>query len=85
MTLGEFRNCDTVLTIVPANVLMKPPTIEEVPAHRRVKPSAKSLQESVSFKDATAQNEMMRLRRPKPLTGHNLLVKTLGVQILDKT
>ena len=84
MTLQQFRQCDTTYTIIPDNVLMTPPIVEEVPVHRRARPSAKSLQESVSFKDATAQNEMMRLRRPKPLTGHNLLVKSLGVQILDK-
>lgn len=82
MSIEEFRGCEAVLMIMPPKMIMHCPVVEEIPQRLRNKPSAQQLQDSVSFKDATAQNDMLRLRRPKPLTSHNLLVKTMGVQIL---
>lgn len=82
MTIEEFRACTKEVMIMPPKLIVHRPVVEEIPARMRTKPTAKQLQESVSFKDATAQNDMLRLRRPKPLTSHNLLVRTMGVQIL---
>lgn len=84
MSLEDFRGADAVFTMVPPKMIMHPPAVEEVPVHRRPHATAKQLDQSVSFKDATAQNEMLRLRRCKPLTNHNLLVKSMGVSILNK-
>lgn len=83
MTLDEFRRCDKNMMILPQKMIMHRPVVEEIPSRLRERPSAQQLQDSVSFKDATAQNDMLRLRRPKPLTAHNLLVRTMGVQILQ--
>lgn len=82
MTIAEFRACQQNLMILPPKMIMHRPVVEEIPARLRDKPSTQQMQDSVSFKDATAQNDMLRLRRPKPLTSHNLLVRTMGVQIL---
>ena len=83
MGIEEFRACDANLMILPPKMIMHRPVVEEIPSRLRERPTAKQLQDSVSFKDATAQNDMLRLRRPKPLTAHNLLVRTMGVQILQ--
>lgn len=84
MTIEEFRGCDAVYDMVPPRMIMHPPRVEQVPIHRRPHVTVKQLDQSVSFHDATAQNEMLRLRRSKPLTNHNLLVKAMGVSILNK-
>lgn len=84
MSLDAFRGTDAVFTLVPPKMIMHPPAVEEVPLHRRPHATAKQLDQSVSFKDATAQNEMLRLRRYKPLSNHNLLVRQMGVHILNK-
>lgn len=82
MSIEEFRGCDKNLMVMPPKMIMHRPAVEEIPSRLRERPTAQQLQDTVSFKDATAQNDMLRLRRPKPLTSHNLLVKTMGVQIL---
>ena len=83
MSIEEFRVCDKNLMILPPKMIMHRPIIEEIPARLRQRPTPQQLQDSVSFKDATTQNDMLRLRRPKPLTSHNMLVRTMGVQILQ--
>lgn len=85
MSIEQFRGCRKTYTLIPQNVLMQPPVVEEVPAHRRPR-STKTLTDEVSYTDVMTQNEMVRssgLKRKKPLAKHNLLVKTLGVQILS--
>lgn len=82
MSIEEFRGCDASMLVMPPKMIMHRPVIEEIPARLRDRPTPQQLQDSVSFKDSTAQNDMLRLRRPKPLTSHNLLVRTMGVQIL---
>lgn len=82
MSIDEFRGNDRNLMILPAKMIMHRPVVEEIPARLRERPTTKQLQDTVSFQDATAQNDMLRLRRPKPLASHNLLVRTMGVQIL---
>lgn len=83
MSIEEFRACDKTLMILPPKMIMHRPVVEEIPDRLRQRPTQQQLQDSVSFKDATAQNDMLRLRRPKPLASHNLLVRTMGVQILQ--
>lgn len=83
LSIEEFRTCDKELVIPMPKMIMHRPVVEEVPIRLRERPSAQQLQDSISFKDTTAQNDMLRLRRPKPLTAHNLLVRTMGVQILQ--
>lgn len=83
MTIEEFRTCDKNMMILPPKMIMHRPVIEEIPARLRDRPSIQQLEDNISFKNATAQNDMLRLRRPKPLTSHNLLVRTMGVQILQ--
>lgn len=83
MTIEEFRGNDTNLMVLPPKMIMHRPVVEEIPARLRDGPSAHQLQDSVSFKDVTTQNDMLRLRRPKPLASHNMLVRTMGVQILQ--
>lgn len=83
MTLEEFRGCERNMMILPPKMIMHRPVVEEIPARLRERPTPQQLQDSVSFKDATTKNDMLRLRRPKPLTSHNQLVRTLGVQILQ--
>ena len=82
MTMDEFRGCEKVYTVIPRNVTMLPPVIEEVPARSR-KP-VKLVQDEVSYEHVTAHNEMVRasggLKRKKPLAKHNLLMKTLGLE-----
>lgn len=84
MSIDEFRRCEKVYQILPPKMIMHRPVVEEVPARMRERPTPQQMQDSVSFKDATTQNDMLRLRRPKPLTSHNLLVRTMGVQILQQ-
>ena len=83
MTIEEFRGSRATVITVPPKMIVHLPTVAEVPSHRRDRPSAKTLREDVSFKDVTVQNEMLRVRRTKPLPGHNLLVRTLGVEIIQ--
>lgn len=83
MTLEQFRGCDRGVMVLPPKMILHRPVVEEVPAQLREQPSQQDLQSDVSFKDATAQNNMLKLRRPKPLVSHNLLVRTMGVQILQ--
>jgi hypothetical protein len=82
MSIEEFRDCDANIMVLPPKMIVHRPVIEEVPSRLRQRPTQQQLQDTVCFKDATAQNDMLRLRRPKPLASHNLLVKTMGVQIL---
>ena len=83
MTIDEFRTCEAEMMILPPKMIMHRPVVEEVPARLRERPSHQDLQDNVSFKDATAQNNVLKLRRPKPLVTHNLLERTMGVQILQ--
>ena len=83
MTLEEFRGCDKNLMVLPPKMIMHRPVVQEIPSRLRERPSAAQLQDTVSFKDSTAQNDMLRLRRPKPLTAHNMLEKTMGVQVVQ--
>jgi hypothetical protein len=83
MAIEEFRGCRATVITVPPKMIVHLPTVAEVPSHRRERPSAKTLHEDVSFKDVTVQNDMLRVRRTKPLPGHNLLVRTLGVEIIQ--
>ena len=83
MTIEEFRGCERNMMILPPKMIMHRPVVEEIPARLRERPTAQQLEDTISFKDATARNDMLRLRRPKPLTSHNLLVRTMGVQILQ--
>lgn len=85
MSIEEFRGCDKNMMILPPKMIMHRPVVEEIPARLRERPTPQQLQDSVSFKDATAQNDVLRLRRPKPLTSHNLLVRTMGMQILQQS
>lgn len=84
MSIEEFRGCEKPMVILPPKMIMHRPVIEEIPARLRERPTPQQLEDTVSFKDSTAQNDMLRLRRPKPLTSHNLLVRTMGVQILQQ-
>lgn len=81
MTLEEFRKCDKNMVIVPPRVILHRPVIEEVPARLRERPTEQHLQEEVSFQSATSPNPQLRIKRSKPLLCHNLLGKTMGVQI----
>lgn len=83
MSIEEFRGCDKLLDVLPPKMILHRPVVEEIPERLRKRPTPAQLQDSVSFKDTTTQNDMLRLRRPKPLTSHNLLVRTMGVQILQ--
>lgn len=85
LSIEEFRGTDKQLELVPPRMIVHRPVVEEIPARLRERPTHQQMQDSVSFKDATAQNDMLRLRRPKPLTSHNLLVRTMGVQILGSS
>lgn len=84
MSIEQFRANATLLAILPPRMIMHRPVVEEIPARLRERPTPQQMQDTVSFKDATAQNDMLRLRRPKPLVSHNLLVRTMGVQILQQ-
>ncbi len=84
MSIEEFRACEKNMIVLPPKMIVHRPVVEEIPNHLRERPTTQQLQDSVSFKDATTQNDMLRLRRPKPLTSHNLLVRTMGVQILKR-
>lgn len=84
MSIDEFRGCTKTLVLMPPKMIMHRPTVEEVPARQRNRPTLQQLQDTVSFQDATAQNDMLRLKRAKPLPSHNLLVRNLGVQILKQ-
>lgn len=83
MTIEDFRACDKTLILLAPKMIVHLPVVEEVPSRMRVRPSHQELQDSVCFKDATAQNDALRLRRPKPLPAHNMLVRTLGVQVVQ--
>jgi hypothetical protein len=83
MSIDDFRQCATIKMIPPPKMIVHQPVVQDIPQHLRNKPTALQLQDTVSFKDTVTQNDMLRLRRPKPLTAHNMLVRTLGVQILS--
>lgn len=83
MSIDDFRSCDKALILLAPKMIVHLPVVEEVPSRMRARPSPQDLQDSVCFKDATAQNDALRLRRPKPLPAHNMLVRTLGVQVVQ--
>jgi hypothetical protein len=81
MTIDEFRSTNKTFAFLPPKLILHQPVIEEIPARLRPTPPAQTLNAAVSFQDVTVQNDMVKLRRTKPLASQNLLVKALGVQV----
>ncbi len=84
MTIEEFREAsghDRAYTLLPPKMIVHQAAIEETSGKRHPKPC--NLAETVCFKDATAKNETLRLKRPKPLQhNRNTLERTMGINAL---
>lgn len=84
MTIDEFREMSgkpCAFRILPPKMIVHHTAIEETSSKPRAKPC--NLEESVSFKDVSAKNETLRLKRPKPLQGSkNTLERAMGINAL---
>lgn len=80
MTIEQFRECTKTMAFLPPKLIVHQPVPEEIPARLRQRPTTQQLQDAVSFEGVTMQNEMIKLKRTKPLAGRNTFVKALGVR-----
>jgi hypothetical protein len=84
MTIEEFRRAsdnEVLYRVLPAKMIVHHAAIEETSTKAKHKPC--NLGETVNFKDVSAKNETLRLKRPKPLQGSkNTLERAMGINAL---
>ena len=82
MTIDEFRatsSAGKIFNIMPPRLIIHNALVEE----RNLAPTiAPNLNANVSFDKVRKTNETLRLKRPKPLTSHNLLERTMGISTM---
>lgn len=81
MSIEDFRGASESFHLLPAKMIVHHAAVEETSAKAKHKPC--NLAESVNFKDVSAKNETLRLKRPKPLQGSkNTLERAMGINAL---
>ena len=84
MSIDEFRAAsagNTTLHTLPARMIMHHASLEETTSKPRGK--VQDMKETICFKDVSARNETLRLKRPKPLQNNrNTLERTLGINAM---
>lgn len=84
MSIEDFRGASenpSSYRVLPAKMIVHHAAIEEASTKAKHKPC--NLAESVNFKDVSAKNETLRLKRPKPLQGSkNTLERAMGINAL---
>jgi hypothetical protein len=84
MGIDEFRAASgepREFRVLPPKMIVHHAAIEETSTRPRAKPC--NLSDTVSFKDVSAKNETLRLKRPKPLQhNRNTLARTMGINAL---
>ncbi len=82
--IDEFRAASEqgrTFNVLPPKMIVHHAALEETSVKARPKPC--NLAETVSFKDASAKNETLRLKRPKPLQhNRNTLERAMGINAL---
>ena len=96
MSIEQFRdasNHDVEHCVLPPKMVVHHHVVHEqqhacrrAAAAQAAKRPAADLAQVVSFKDVSARNETLRLKRPKPLqSNRNLLERTMGIGALVQT
>jgi hypothetical protein len=86
MSIDEFRACEACMVAVPRRLLLDVQRAQRAPppARKRAGGGPRLEDDDVSFHDATAQNDMMRLRRSKhsKTKPRNTLMAAAGLRVV---